>query len=95
MIPAAYARTKPQDEKKQNPEVVERIRDSFLRSPSQSTRRAGAELVVPHTTVWRVLRKRLKLKSYRYQMVQALKPTDKPLRKNFCVKNLWDHFRRT
>ncbi|GFV80955.1 uncharacterized protein TNCV_2269391 [Trichonephila clavipes] len=39
-------------------------------------RRAGAELAVPHTTVWRVLRKRLEFFPYRYQ----------PLRKNFCVK---------
>ncbi|GFW08689.1 uncharacterized protein TNCV_2777071 [Trichonephila clavipes] len=62
-------------------EVVERIRDSFLRSPSKSTRRAGAELTVPHTTVWRVLQKRFQFKPYRYQMVQALKPTDKPLHK--------------
>ncbi|GFV44120.1 uncharacterized protein TNCV_3572411 [Trichonephila clavipes] len=77
--------------KETKPEVVERIRDSFLRSPSKSTRRAGAELTVPHTTVWRVLQKRLQFKPYRHQMVQALKPTDKPFRKNFCVK-FQEHF---
>ncbi|GFR05797.1 DUF4817 domain-containing protein [Trichonephila clavata] len=69
--------------KETKPEVIERLSDSFLRSPSKSTRRAGAELAVPCRTVWRVLRKRLQFKPYRYQMVQALKPTDKPLRKNF------------
>ncbi|PRD30435.1 UNVERIFIED_CONTAM: hypothetical protein NCL1_26441 [Trichonephila clavipes] len=77
--------------KETKPEVVERFRDSFLRSPSKSTRRAGAELTVPHTTVWRVLQKRLQFKPYRHQMVQALKPTDKPFRKNFCVK-FQEHF---
>ncbi|GFQ79322.1 uncharacterized protein TNCT_213551 [Trichonephila clavata] len=69
--------------KETKPEVIERISDSFLRSPSKSTRRAGAELAVPCRMVWRVLRKRLQFKPYRYQMVQVLKPTDKPLRKNF------------
>ncbi|GFS87990.1 DUF4817 domain-containing protein [Trichonephila clavipes] len=72
--------------KETKPEVVERIHDSFLRSPSKSTRRAGTELTVPHTTVWRALRKRFQVKPYIYQMIQALKPTDKPLRKNFCVE---------
>ncbi|GFY14798.1 uncharacterized protein TNCV_648411 [Trichonephila clavipes] len=72
--------------KETKPEVVERIRDSFLRSPSKLTRRAGAELAVPHTTVWRVSRKRLQFTPYRYQMVQALKPTDKPLCKDLYVK---------
>ncbi|GFQ67261.1 DUF4817 domain-containing protein [Trichonephila clavata] len=69
--------------KETKPEVIERISDSCLRSPSKSTRRAGAELAAPHTTVWPVLQKRLQFKPYRYRLVQALKPTDKPLRKNF------------
>lgn len=70
-------------------EVVEKIRETFLRSPTKSTRRASSELNVPHTTVWRVLRKRLKFRPYTFQMVQALKPSDKPLRKAFC-ENLQD-----
>ncbi|GFQ96697.1 DUF4817 domain-containing protein [Trichonephila clavata] len=69
-------------QKETKPEVIERISYSFLRSPSKSTRRAGAELAVPYSTAWRVLRKRLQFEPYRYQMVQALKPTDNPLRKN-------------
>ncbi|GFQ67265.1 DUF4817 domain-containing protein [Trichonephila clavata] len=67
--------------KETKPEVIERISESFLRGPSKSTRRAGAEQA--YTTAWRVLRKRLQFEPYRYQMVQALKPTVKPLRKNF------------
>ncbi|GFY42186.1 DUF4817 domain-containing protein [Trichonephila inaurata madagascariensis] len=77
---ACLCKNKSPGRKETKPEVVERIHDFFLLSPSKSTRRAGSELV------WRVLRKRLQFKPYRYQMVQALKPTDKPLRKNFCVK---------
>ncbi|GFR28352.1 enkurin [Trichonephila clavata] len=38
-------------------------------------RSAGKELAIPYTTAWRVLRKRLQFELYRYQMVQALKPT--------------------
>ena len=72
--------------KETKPEVVERIRDSILWSLSKSTQGAGADLAIPHTTVWRVLQKPLQFKLYRFQIVQALKPTDKPLRKNFCVK---------
>ncbi|GFR27549.1 DUF4817 domain-containing protein [Trichonephila clavata] len=56
--------------KETKPEVIERISDSFVRSPSKSTRRVGAELAVPYTTAWRVLRKRLQFKPYRDQMVQ-------------------------
>ncbi|GBM22420.1 hypothetical protein AVEN_221491-1 [Araneus ventricosus] len=68
-----------------NTEVVETIRESFLRSPSKSTRLASAELQVPHIAVWRVLRKGLQFKPYAFQMVQALKPSDKSMRKEFCV----------
>ena len=40
-------------------ETVRRIKESFERSPRKSTRRASRELVIPHPTVWRVLRRRL------------------------------------
>jgi hypothetical protein len=39
---------------------VERVRQSFLRSPKKSVRHASRELEVSTMTVWRVLRKRLK-----------------------------------
>ncbi|GFQ73070.1 uncharacterized protein TNCT_369631 [Trichonephila clavata] len=77
---------KAQDEKKQNPKWLKEFVIRFSGVPQNQTRPAGAELAVPHRTMWRVLRKRLQFKPYRYQMVQVLKPTDKPLRKNFCVK---------
>lgn len=69
-------------------ENVRRIEESFLRSPSKSTNRASAELGIPQTTVWRVLRKRLLYKPYRLQLVQALLPNDKVKRSEFCDQML-------
>lgn len=66
-------------------EVVKNICETFVRIPTKSTRRASAELNVSQSTVWRVLRKRLQFKPFTFQMVQALKSTDKPLRRYFCV----------
>jgi hypothetical protein len=48
-------------------------------------RRKGKKLNVPQATVWRMLRKHLQFKPYKFQMVQALKPTDRPKRRQFCV----------
>uniref|UniRef100_UPI00358EB2A0 histone-lysine N-methyltransferase SETMAR-like n=1 Tax=Myxine glutinosa TaxID=7769 RepID=UPI00358EB2A0 len=64
-------------------ENVRRIQESFLRSPRKSTRRASRELAIPHTTVWRVLRRRLILRPYRLQLVQALRTGDKGKRVEF------------
>ncbi|KAJ4444399.1 hypothetical protein ANN_06191 [Periplaneta americana] len=57
-------------------EKVERIREAFARSPQKSTRRASRELDIPHATVWKILRKRLRQKAYRVQMLQHLRPND-------------------
>lgn len=65
-------------------ESVEQVRNSFTRSPKQSVRKASRELAIPVTTVWRVLRRRLQLRPYRLQLLQALKPTDHVLRANFA-----------
>ena len=69
-------------------EKVEQVRQKFLRSPRKSVRRASVETHIPRTTVWRVLRKRLQMKPYRLQLVQALKEDDKRKRKEFCVAML-------
>ena len=45
--------------------ILERIRESFQRSPQKSTAKASRELGIPQTTVWRVLRKRLQMYPYR------------------------------
>lgn len=65
-------------------EDVERVRESFTRSPKKSVRKAGRELEIAKSTVWKVLRKRLQLRPYRLQLLQALKPADHGLRANFA-----------
>ena len=57
-------------------ERVERVSDAFARSPKKSVRRASRELAIPVMFVWRILRRRLELRPYRLQLLQALKPTD-------------------
>jgi hypothetical protein len=42
-------------------ETVERVRESFIRSPRKSMSRASRELQVPESTVRKILRKRLQL----------------------------------
>lgn len=73
-------------------ESVERVRESFTRSPRKSVRKASRELTMPVTTVWKVVRKRLQLRPYRFKLLQALKPTDNGLRANFAHEMLHDDF---
>jgi hypothetical protein len=40
---------------------------------------------MPHSSVWRILRKRLHVKGYRPQLLPALNPQDHNLRFHFCV----------
>lgn len=67
-------------------ETVERVRASFTRSPRKSTNEASRELNVPQPTVWKILRKRLKQKPYRLQLLQALTPDDKVKRFEFSAR---------
>ena len=57
-------------------ERVERVSDAFAHSPKKSVRRVSRELAIPVMSVWRILRRRLQLRPYRLQLLQALKPTD-------------------
>jgi len=43
-------------------ETVERVRETFARSPQKSTTRASRELQTSQSSVWRILRKRLRVK---------------------------------
>lgn len=72
-------------------ENVQRVRDAFVRSPKKSVRKASRELAMPVMTVWKVLRKRLHMRPYRLQLLQALKPTDYAVRSNFAHEMLHDH----
>ena len=64
--------------------VVDRVRESFLRSPRKSTRRASRELKVPQSTVSKIWRKRLRLHPYKLQLTQKLYPEGKKTRHVFC-----------
>jgi hypothetical protein len=44
-----------------------RIKESYARSPRESLSRGSRELSIAQTTQWRVLRKRLIMKSYKHQ----------------------------
>ena len=55
-------------------ETVVRVRETFVRSPQKSTTRASRELQMSQSSVWRILRKRLRVKGYRLQLLQALNP---------------------
>jgi len=66
-------------------ETVERVRETFVRSPQKSTTRASQELQMSQSSVWRILRKRLRVKGYRVQLLQALNPQDYSLRLHFCL----------
>jgi len=60
-------------------ETVDRVRETFTRSPMKSVRRASRELKIPEHTVRKILRKRLQLYPYKLQLVQKLQ-TDDPSR---------------
>jgi len=64
--------------------------EAFQRSPRKSTRRASQELTIPHVTVWPVLRRRLLMKPYRLQLVQALRVGDRRKRTDFLDMLLED-----
>jgi hypothetical protein len=48
---------------------VDTVRAAFFRSPQKSTRHAAQQLNMPHIKVHKILRKRLKFKSYKYQLL--------------------------
>ena len=65
-------------------DTAEQVQTAFKQSPHKSIRRASRELKLP-TTVWHVLKKRLLMTSYKLQLVQQLKDTDKPAHRDFCI----------
>ena len=64
---------------------IERIFQTLLRSPKRSIRRTSMETLIPPVNVWWVVRKRLVMKPYKLQVVQAITAADKRKRKQFCV----------
>jgi len=66
-------------------ETVERVRETSTRSPRKSTTRASLELQMAQQTVWKILRKRLRMIPCKLQLVQALSCDDKRVRYSFCM----------
>ena len=66
-------------------ETVERVRETFTRSPRKSTTRASLELQMPQQTAWKILRKRLRMIPYKLQLVQALSCDNKRIRYFFFM----------
>ena len=66
-------------------ETVERMREAFVRTPQKSTTRASQELQMSQSSVWHILRKHLRVKVFRLQLLQALNPQDHNLRLCFCL----------
>ena len=66
-------------------EMVERVCETFTRSPRKSTTRASLELQMPQQTVWKILRKRVRMIPYKLQLLQALSCDDQRVRYSFCM----------
>ncbi|KAJ4447402.1 hypothetical protein ANN_09409 [Periplaneta americana] len=64
-------------------EMVANVRAAYERSPRKSLRRASRELQVPKSTLKRIVHKRLKLYTYKMQLMQRLEPDDKRKRVEF------------
>ncbi|GBO40147.1 hypothetical protein AVEN_216344-1 [Araneus ventricosus] len=50
--------------------TVELVRQSFQRSPTNSTRQASCEHQIPQTSLVRILHKRLRLHAYKIHILQ-------------------------
>jgi len=53
-------------------ETVNVVREASQRSPRKTSPRASNELLVPQSTVVKILHKRLKIYAYKVQIVQSL-----------------------
>ena len=53
-------------------ESVERIRETFRRSPTKSVRQVSRELQMPRSTIHDVLHKRLRLTAHKVHILHAL-----------------------
>ena len=65
--------------------TTENGRQTFVvRSPRKSIKRASLKLNVSKTTMWKILKKRLRCKPYTLQLVQALSDGNKAKRQEYC-----------
>ena len=64
---------------------MEQIRRKLVNSPRKSIRRTSFETQIPKSSVWRIVRKRLQMRPYKLQFIQALKADDKRKRIQFFI----------
>lgn len=69
-------------------ENIQRIHQSFLNNPRQSTRSAARELNIKHSTLHKVLKRVLHFRSYKLQIVQKITRQDWARRREFAVTML-------
>ena len=69
-------------------EEIESVRVAYTKSPRKSIRGGSTKLQIPRSTIHKILHKNLQLYAYKVQLLQGLKPEDKPRRKKFAVTML-------
>ncbi|KAK9730223.1 hypothetical protein QE152_g15446 [Popillia japonica] len=65
-------------------ETIERVRENLTAQPSTSTSRSSQELEIPRTTLRRILKQDLKMRPYKIQINQPLRPFDMERRFDFA-----------
>jgi hypothetical protein len=65
---------------------VDTVCAAFVCSPRKSTKHAARQLNMPHTTMHKNLRKHLKFKSYKYELLQHVTTWDKDVRSDFLSR---------
>jgi hypothetical protein len=57
-------------------EAIRHMEATFSRSPKKSVQMESCELQMPKATVWQVLCTRIRVKPYKFTMIQKLEPED-------------------
>lgn len=66
-------------------ENIAAVAESVHEDREESIRHRSQQLGLTYGTTWRILRRDLKLKAYKIQLVQELKPVDLPRRQRFAL----------
>ena len=69
-------------------EEIESVRVAYTRSLKKSIRGASTQLQIPRSAIHKVLHRNLWVYAHKVHLLQALKPEDKPWRKEFAVTML-------
>ena len=69
-------------------EQIESVQVAYTRSHRKSIHRASTQLQIPRSTIHKVFHRNLRLYAYKVQLLETLKPEDKPRRIEFAVTML-------